>query len=171
MPNKKKRYNGLTHEERMFALNILAGYNQTDAYQLVYPKASPESARRSGSKMLTKVDVIRFLDERRAILCEKAERKAEEVIRELEKIGFSRITNYLSFSNAGVVLKDSRDIRPEFLDAIESVKSIKGGRNISLKLYNKIAGLIALCEYHGLLKNKNSDIDKDYTIRVLPIPE
>ncbi len=43
------------------------GLNATDAYRKVYPKSTDESARRLGSKLLTKVDVKSYISNQQAI--------------------------------------------------------------------------------------------------------
>lgn len=169
MPNKKRKYEGITHEERIFCLNILAGYSNTEAYRLAYPKASKKTAECNASKKLSLTKVSDFLEKRRAILCGNAEMKVEEHIRTLEEIAHSKITDFVTFGKKGVTLKECKNIPPDLIELIESVGHTdnKFGTAVHLKLNNKIDALLALLEMHGKIRSRDKGTtDKDFTLHI-----
>ena len=67
---------------------IINGLNATEAYKAVYPKCkSQHAAEQAGSRLLKNVEVAARVAEIMAVGAERAEVKAEEVIRELKKLG------------------------------------------------------------------------------------
>lgn len=62
---------------------MINGMNATDAYKKVYPKSSDESARRLGSKLLTKIDIVSEIKDRQNITSIKLGITKEELIQDL----------------------------------------------------------------------------------------
>ena len=52
----------MTEKQQLFALEYIKDLNATRAYQVAYPKASYETAKRNGSLLLTHTDLKSFID-------------------------------------------------------------------------------------------------------------
>lgn len=76
----------------------------------------------------------------------------ERVLRELGKIAYSKITDYLEFDADSVVVKTSDEIPDELIAAVAEVSQTetKFGTNVSLKLYDKQRALDAICKIFGI---------------------
>ena len=86
--------------------NILAGQSQDAAYMSAYSKTckSIEVARANASRLLTTANVKARLAYKREQLAKKAEHTAEDAIKELAKLGFSNIQDYITDDNEVVDL-------------------------------------------------------------------
>lgn len=136
---------------------IAAGYSQ-------------KTASRTCSKALKLPAVAAAVEEQRAIHLAKIEAELEmdahEVIKEMSVMGRSRITDFVSFNNTGVTVKDSNEIDPHLIGAIQSIeiKPVKGGGNaVKLKLHDKNRALDSLAKVKGML----SDIDTSVQVQLI----
>jgi len=99
----------------------------------------------------------------------QAGKTANEIIAELEKIGFSNISDYVKFGPEGVRLKDSGELTREQLAAISEVSETetKDGGSTRFKLHDKRAALVDLGKRFGLFPNRQV-IDGKLDIELLP---
>lgn len=104
-----------------------------------------------------------YLDSLKAAATDRAQRSADDIIAELENVGFSNIGDYLSFGPNGVVLQDSTDLAPEQLAAIEGISetTTQHGGTIRFKLHDKPESLHLLGKRHGLFPNKQEITGED----------
>lgn len=114
---------------------------------------SHKSARSMASQLLSRPEIQNYILEikkKREVLCEK---KGIDAIRELDKIGYSNICDYVKFSEAGVVFKDSSELTAEQQAAIKSVemRPSEWGMNIKITLHDKVKALELLCNHHGVI--------------------
>ncbi len=79
---------------------IINGLNGAKAYREVYPNCkSAHAAEQAASRLLKNVEVAARIAEIMAVGAERAEVTAEEIIRELKKLGFSCIGNVVDWRN------------------------------------------------------------------------
>lgn len=90
-----------------------------------------------------------------------ANRERSQVTREMiqaeyAKIGFANITDYLSFSDKGVAVKDSEGIETEKLAGLVEVSETvtQFGGSIKVKMGDKKGALDSLCRMNGLFIDK-----------------
>ena len=77
----------MTDKQKRFADEYLIDCNATRAYKAAYPYiTSDESARKSGSRLLTNVDVKAYIDEQMQKIQSSKIAKAEEVLESLTAI-------------------------------------------------------------------------------------
>jgi len=77
----------------------------------------------------------------------RAEKTADQIIREMEKLAFSNIEDYLSFGAKGIVLNESSKLTREQLAAISEVSDTHtkhGQLKRTFKLYDKKGALVEL---------------------------
>lgn len=127
------------------------------AYKLAGSTTRGKTAKTEAHRMMELPHVKAYLDSLKEAATERAQRTADEIIAELEKIGFSNIKDYLDFGpKKGVVLKDSKKLTPEQLAAIESISetTTQHGGTIRFKLHDKPESLHLLGKRHGLFPNR-----------------
>lgn len=114
-------------------------------------------AKGEAKKTFNLPHVRAYLDSLKEVATERAQKTADEIIAELEKIGFSNIQDYLGFGRDGVVLKDSEGLTSEQLAAIESISSTttQHGGTIRFKLHDKPESLQLLARRLGLFEKDN----------------
>jgi len=126
------------------------------AYELAGYKCRGDAARTEAQRMMDLPQVKAYLNSLKEKATERAQKAADDIIAELEKIGFSNISDYLSFGPNGVVLKDSTELTPDQLAAIESISetTTQHGGTIRFKLHDKPESLHLLGKRHGLFPNR-----------------
>lgn len=148
----------LTILQKRFCL-ILHGMrhpNQAEALYLAGSKSKGTNLETSASRMSSNVKVKAYLDELSKKAESRAEKKADDIIRELEHLAFSRMDNYLSFGPSGITLKNMDTMTPEQIAAIAEVSETetKEGGSRKFKLHDKRAALVDLGKRFGLFPNK-----------------
>jgi len=83
--------------------------------------------------------------------------KGEEVIEELATIAFADITDFCSFDNQSITIKNSADIANS--SALSEVS--QGQHGIKIKMHNKMNALESLAKYLGLFKERIELTGKD----------
>lgn len=177
-PTKKKEYDGSTPITGRFSIlheafvdNIIANIVQYKAYQLAgYKPKSVEVAKAAASRLLTKVNVRLRLAYLRAQLAKKQDITAEKVIKEMAKIGFSNIQDFIESGNE---IRDLSELNPSIAAAVESIQSDirhDSGKSegyiekVKIKLHSKLGALNSLAE---ILKLK--DVAGKTDIKILHI--
>ena len=131
--------------------------NQAQAYILASGKCRGKAAESAASRMLSNVKCLEYLEKLGQRATARAEKSADDVIRELEKMGFSNIKHYLSFSKKGVSLKNSEELTEEQLACVAEVSesiSGKGNKYLRFKLHDKKAALELLGKRFKLFTEK-----------------
>ena len=167
-----KKAKKLTIMQERFA-NILFSMpesNQTQAYIQAGYKAKGKAAEAHSSRLVRNGMVKAYLDKLRKAVTERTEIDATKVIKELAKLAFSNIEDYLTVDEDGETrLKNFDDIERNVLAAVESIK-ISTTKNkddsreyttTQFKLCSKLNALEQLGKHLGIY-------DKDNTQRQSP---
>lgn len=167
----------LTENQQLFCIYYIEQFNATRAYQKAYG-CDIESARRSGSKLLTKVDVRAEVDRlTKECLQEKAidsKLITQRVFEEHLTIAFADITDYMVFGQKDIEvmgfdgpLKDEQDNvvmqTVNYVDFKESTdidgtlisEASKGKDGVKIKLHDKMKSLQWLSDRLDLLTDYN----------------
>lgn len=157
---QKVLFDALTKQQ--FALGILKGLNQTDAYKQAGYKVKTDAAARSqSSRMLTFANVKSFLDAMNEVAISNAIMSREEALERLSSIGRSSVSEMVEFSehkmgtddDGNPVIqsvwrfKDSALQDPKALAAISELTASKDG--IKLKLHDPKAAIKQLADMQG----------------------
>lgn len=150
----------LTEQQKKFCREYMKDFNGKQA--AVRAGYSAKSANEQGSRLLTNVNVQKFLETLKNKAAEKDEGLADEIVAELKKIGFSDIKKYLDPDNT---IKDISKLPPELTTVVESIKKTEtefgddktGGTKTSIqfKLHSKLDALEKLAKYVGLYEADN----------------
>lgn len=165
----------LTDKQEVFVQELIKGKSQREAYRIAYPKckATDKTVDEKACKLF-RLDKIRArYDEIHDRLIQEAEDEciitAKEVLRELKRIGFADIKDYLSFrTTKTVVAHDEETGEPiiDFAPVIDLIDSndvdgrviqevsISARGTFSFKLHDKMAALDKLGKHLGLFTEK-----------------
>ena len=145
MQDKQKE---LSPEHQLFVhAYIKHTFNATKAYQEVY-QCDEESARRSGARLLTNVDIKESIGkELDAIMADKRE-LSHRVINELEKIAFSDVKHFIDPQTGKITCTEETDSAA--LESVQFDETKVDGKTMlrpKYKMHNKVNALKALSVY------------------------
>ncbi len=100
----------LTEKQKLFADEYLIDLNATRAYKEIYKSCKKdETDRVNGSKLLTNTNVARYIDKRMRDREKRTEITQDMVLRELAKIGYADIKDYLEYKTALTVVGHDKE--------------------------------------------------------------
>jgi len=153
----KKKKPKLSDADKRYCQEYVIDFDRVRAYMESHPKCkSKASARANATRlMLTNANISPYIHKLLEKQAGRAERSADDIVREMERIGFSDIRNVLKFDSSGVTLRNSQDLRPDVTAAISGISSrdTKEGTSIKLTLHNKVSALENLGKRHNLFPN------------------
>ncbi len=137
--------------------------NKRIAYELAGYKCRGETARKEAQREIAKPHVKAYLDSLKETATKNAQRTADEIIAELEKIAFSNIADYVTFGKKGVTFRDSNKLTRKQMAAVSEVTEVstKYGKRKAFRLWDKPESLQLLGKRHGLFPNKQEVTGKD----------
>ncbi|EJD6476699.1 terminase small subunit [Providencia rettgeri] len=168
---QKVLFDALTKQQQQFALGILKGLNQIDAYKQAGYKAKNEKAAGvSASQIFGNLRVKAFLDSMAESAISTAIMTREEALERLSSIGRSSVSEMVEFSEhkMGVdddgnpviqavwKFKDSALQDPKSLAAISELTAGKDG--IKLKLHDPKAAIKQIGDYLGWEAPKKTEL-------------
>src|SRR4051794_5934349 len=152
---------GLTPKQEAFVGHHLVMMNATEAAKLA--GYSPQTARAIGSSLLGKDNVATVLKRERDRVAERYDINADRVVRELARIAFSDIMDFMKPGPDGCPLLDFSTLSPDQSAVIQelTVEEFKDGRSdkrqvrrVKLRKESKMAALELLGKYLGLFKDQ-----------------
>lgn len=166
----------LTDNQERFVQELIKGKSQREAYRIAYPKSvnwTDNTIDSRASKLFKSYKVFTRYNEIHDRLIQEAEDEcivtAKEVIRELKRIGFADIKDFLAFRTAKTVVAYDKETGEPIIDfspiielidsenvdgkAIQEV-SISAKGTFSFKLHDKMAALDKLGKHLGLFTDK-----------------
>lgn len=168
----------MTEKQKKFADEYLIDLNATRAYKAAYKSVKNDNSAMAGaSRMLRNVKVATYIEEKMAERAERTEIKQDDVVKELAKIGFAQITDYVEVQNINgfekVIIKPTDEIEKEKIGAIAGIK--EGRNGIEIKMNDKVKALELLGKHLGMFTEKQeikaqisyedylSKLDNDYS--------
>lgn len=143
----------LTPKQKIFADEYLIDLNATRAYKEAYPKVrKDESARVNGSKLLTNTNVAAYIEKRMKDREQRTEITQDMVLQELAKIGFAKITDFVSIEGPLVRIKETAAMPQDKLGVIAGIK--EGANGIEIKLNDKEKALELIGRHLGMWNDK-----------------
>jgi phage terminase small subunit len=138
----------LSEKEILFADYYLAnGFNATAA--AIKAGYSANSAKVQASRMLTNVNLSKYLNWKSKPILEELEITQERIIREMAAIAFARPTDFL---NPDLTIKSLDEMKREMLPAIKQIE--KTDRGFKVIFHDKIASLSRLSD---LIQDQNNE--------------
>lgn len=147
----------MTEKQKIFADEYLIDLNATRAYRVAYPSVKrDETAKSAGSRMLTNVNVAKYIKERMEERQKRTEVTQDRVVEELAAIAFSKATDYVEIRSNGVagvvIIKPTSELSDAQIRAIAGIK--EGANGIEIKLNDKEKALELLGRHLGMWNDK-----------------
>lgn len=154
----------LPAKQQLFVKEYIVDLNGTQAYLRAGYKASEEAARRNASRLLTKADIQAAIREAMKAREQRTEVSADRVVKELAKIAFADIKDFLAFRTGITQVGYTDDGEPIFdyaqiikvkdsdeVDgAVISEVSLSKDGTFKFKLHDKKAALEMLGKHLGM---------------------
>jgi phage terminase small subunit len=147
----------LTAKQKIFADEYLIDLNATRAYKVAYPRVKKdETARANSSRMLTNANVAVYVEKRMKDREKRTEITQDMVLKELAKIGFADVTDFVTIENKGILrvveVKPTDEMPRDKMGAIAGIK--EGANGIEIKLNDKGKALELIGRHLGMFKDK-----------------
>lgn len=175
----------LTEKQKLFADEYLIDLNATRAYRAVYPNCKKnESAAVAGARMIRNVNVSQYIEKRILKRQQRTEITQDMVVKELAKIGFANLKDYLEYRTAKTVVAHDDETNEPVIDyqqiinvldsedvdtsVIQEVSIGKDG-TFKFKLYDKQKALELLGRHLGMFKDSiklKGDANTEITIKI-----
>ena len=153
----------LTTKQQRFTEEYLVDCNATQA--AIRAGYSKKTAKSQGQRLLTNVDLKKFLVNHRQRLAERTEVSADRVISELATIGFLNPAKFFKFDGGTAILDFSRiteDDAKAIAEIQQEVYVEKDGtaegrmvKRTRIKFQNKLQALEALAKHTGVYDRDN----------------
>lgn len=127
--------------------------NQAKAYKLAGSKCTGQTLINEASKTIKKPLCQAYLQKLRKKSEEHAVKTADDIIKELEKLAFSNINNYIKVEGESITIKNFEDLTEPQLAAIAEISKTTGG-TVRIKLYDKRGSLKDLGLRFGIFPTK-----------------
>lgn len=152
----------LTAKQRRFVDEYLIDLNATQA--AIRAGYSEKTARAQGHRLLTDVDIASAVQEAQASRAERTEITQDAVLRELAKIGFANMQDYMRAGSDGDPYLDFSQLTRDQAAALAevTVEDFKDGRGedardvrrVKFKLADKRAALVDIGKHLGMFKDR-----------------
>jgi phage terminase small subunit len=136
----------LSDKQARFVAEYLIDLNRTKAAERAgYEKSNAASY---GNRLVKKPQVAAAIDAGKVLIAKRLMINQDEVIKELCRVGFSDITDFVEFSSRGVSLKESATLTKDQRRAISEVSesNTKDGSTIKFKLHDKVKALLGVLD-------------------------
>ena len=166
----------LTRNQKIFCDEYLIDLNATRAYKAAYKNVKKdETAAAAGARLLRNVKVKNYIDEKMKEREKRTEITQDKVLKELAKIGFADLKDYLEYKTAKSVVEydeagepiidyttiiDLIDSREVDTSPIQEVSISKDG-TFKFKLYDKQKALELIGKHLGMFVDKTEVTGKD----------
>ncbi|WP_145562365.1 terminase small subunit [Yersinia aldovae] len=169
--HQKVLFDALTKLQQKFALGIVKGLSQIDAYKQAGGKAKKdETASACASEILTNPKVKAFIDEMNKEAISEAVMTKQEALERLSSLGRVSLFDLAEFRNSQVgededgkpvcqatwSFKDSSLLRPEDMAAISELTA--GPQGLKIKLHDPKAAIKQLGELQGWEAPKKTEL-------------
>jgi phage terminase small subunit len=143
----------LTQKQKIFADEYLIDLNATRAYKAAYSRCKKdETASANGSRLLRNAKVENYIRDRMKDREQRTEITQDRVLKELAKIGFADVTDFVTIEGPFVRVKSTAEIPPDKIGAIAGIK--EGANGIEIKLNDKVKALELIGRHQGMFKDR-----------------
>lgn len=132
---------------------------------------SKKTAHSIGPRLLEDVDIKKYISNLKRKRSDKAEITAERVLREIAKMAFSNLGDYITIQKDGTAEIDLRKLTRNQAAALSEVTvddDSLGGQKVKIKLHDKLKGLEQLGRHLKLFTDK-TELDGEVTFKGIDI--
>ena len=141
----------LRPKEKIFISEYLKDFNATQA--AIDAGYSKKTAKVIGYEILTKPHIQDAIKKQVDAILSDNKGLALKIVKECEKIAFSKLDDFLEFDDDGVTLRSSKDVDTSALESVQFDETFgKGGSSIKKKIkqHDKLKALDILAKYTSL---------------------
>lgn len=146
---------GLTDKQARFVEEYIIDLNATQA--AIRAGYSEKGAEVQGHLLLRNPKVAEAIQAAKAERSKRTEITADAVVKELARIGFSDIADFLSFGKGGIKLKESSEVDTKCLAEVKQTAT-QFGPTISFKLHDKLGALDKLAKHLDVYAPERHDV-------------
>ena len=141
----------LTKKQQAFIQEYLIDFNGTQA--AIRAGYSEKTANPQAARLLAKASVSEAIERAIDARNHRTQVTADRVVKELARVAFADMRNYVEWSKYGMWLKDSKTLSPDDTAAVTEVSEFNTpkGRTVSFKLGHKDSALKLLAQHTGVL--------------------
>jgi phage terminase small subunit len=133
-------------KHELFAKSVVKGKTLDESYVIAGYRPHPANPKRLRENEAVSGRINELLERSETLTNISVERIAQE----LARIGFSKVTDVVSFTNKTVRLKNSAELDDDVTAAIAEIQQTKDG--VKLKFHDKRGALTELAKYKGMFK-------------------
>jgi phage terminase small subunit len=156
---------GARNRWRKFAEYYIIDFNGVNAYLNCgcYVETTRIDAGKRAATLLAKPEVQEMIQEEVEARSKRMSVSQDTVVLEQMRIAMADVTNYVSWSEKGIVTKPSDELSEDESRAIESIDcyqafdsdgNVVGTTRVKIKLYNKASALESLAKHLGMYTEK-----------------
>lgn len=152
-PPPKKGAPRRNYRRERFVAHFLACGNGRKAAELA--GYSPRTAHAIACHLLKEPDVIAAIEAGQRKVLDLAQVTAVDVVRELARVGFADVSDYVAWGPTGITLRDSADLSRDATAAVAEVseRPTPLGAVVRFKLHSKVEALTQLGRKFGIFKD------------------
>ncbi len=150
-------------------MELTGKVNKRKAYELAGYRCRGETARVEAERTLQIPHVRAYLARARACVKKKLTKTQDDIIAQLERLGFSELTDFGSWDKDGFKLKASKQIPKDKIAALKSITvdeqlytNKKGKKNVhrrtKIELHGSKGALDSLAKIAGMMKPDVEDV-------------
>lgn len=129
----------LTEKQKRFANEYLIDLNATRAYREVYKSVkSDEVAKAAASRLLTNVNLSEYINKKMKAREIRTEISQDDVIKELAKIGFANLKDYLEYKTVKTIVENDEKTGEPIIDYKQIVDTIDS-KNVDMSVIQEIS--------------------------------
>lgn len=146
----------LTPKQQRFVEEYLKDLNATQA--AIRAGYSKKTAYRIGATLVQKTSVAAAIDQAKKKRASRTEITAERVLRELARLAFSDVADYVEVRDDEVRVRDLTELNKDQTRCISEISdsTYRGERKRAFKLYDKAKALDMLTRHLGLYIDKST---------------
>ncbi len=150
----KKKTKVLSAKQKRFCEEYIVDNNATQA--AIRAGYSEKTACSQGNRLLTKVEIDKYIGELREKRSIRTQITADRVLEEYARIAFSDLRQVVTWSPQGLVLKESEELSQDVASAVSEVTrtASMSGVSYKIKMHNKIGALDKLAKHLGICSDK-----------------
>lgn len=164
---KEAKKKTLTSMQKKFCdililMDISGKANQSEALRLAGSKSTGKNLIEAASRTAILPQCLAYLSRERARVKRVVEKTEAEIIAQLEKLGFSQITDFATWGKDGLELKPSKEIPKDKIPALKTITineqeyTNKKGQNgltrkIKIELHGPKGALDSLAKIKGMM--------------------
>ena len=153
---RKKQNRKLNQNQERFCLEYSVDGNGVRSYRAAYPNCKSDyAAGREAARLLKDTRVQARLAQVNKKIEQRAEKTADEIVAEMERIGFSRVDEAVDEEGQIKPFSEMSDRARAAIKSITTTTNRKGQTKTKISFYDKLGALGKLGDRYGLFPSRS----------------